>query len=233
MSFLFPPAVQPALPIDGEDALFPVGRIFCVGRNYDEHVREMGGDPTKGSPIFFDKPASALVMSGEALSFPLATSDLHHEIELAVALQRGGSKLSAEEASQCIYGYAVALDMTRRDLQAEAKKGGKPWDMAKGFDESAPCGPITPMPGQVLAQGAITLSVNGDERQAGDLAEMIWRVDEIIMSLSCLVTLRQGDVILTGTPAGVGPVHPGDELVGKIAGLNPLHISYNAKQSAQ
>ena len=226
MRYVFDPPEQPALAVDGRDALFPVGRIFCVGRNYAEHVREMGGDPDRGTPIFFDKPASALVASGETIPFPPATQDLHHEMELAVALRAGGADLSREQAAKSVFGYAAALDMTRRDLQADAKAGGKPWDMAKGFDNSAPCGPIAAMPGEVLGEGAIELRVNGQARQAGDLNQMIWTIDEIIVELSRLVELRAGDLILTGTPSGVAAVAPGDVLEGSIAGVGSVTIHY-------
>lgn len=226
MAFLIDPPSQPALAVRGTADTFPIGRIFCVGQNYADHVREMGGDPAKGTPVFFDKPASCLVPSGETLPFPQATNDLHHEIELAVVLGKGGRDLDASAAAQCIFGYAAALDMTRRDLQAAAKAGGKPWDMAKGFDQSAPCGPLTPMQGNVLNQGAITLTVNGQMRQSGDLAQMIWPVDAILSALSGLVTLRPGDMIMTGTPSGVGPVVTGDRLCGSVAGLDPVEVGY-------
>jgi fumarylpyruvate hydrolase len=226
MRYVVDPPAQPALAVAGEEAFFPVGRIFCVGQNYADHVREMGGDPARGTPIFFDKPASALVASGATIPFPPATRDLHHEMELAVALRSGGADLAREQAAQAIYGYAAALDMTRRDLQAAAKASGKPWDMAKGFDNSAPCGPVTPMPGKVLTQGSIELRVNGRTRQSGDLNQMVWGVDEIITELSRLVELRAGDLILTGTPAGVSAVAPGDALEGTIAGVGAVSIRY-------
>lgn len=226
MSYVIDPPAQSSLPIVGQEARFPVGRIFCVGRNYEDHVREMGGDPARGTPIFFAKPASALVQSGAVLDYPMATSDLHHEIELAVALSKGGSNVSINDAPSLIFGYGVALDMTRRDLQGEAKKGGKPWDMAKGFDQSAPCGALTATPGQALDAGAISLQVNGQPRQTGDIARMIWSLAEIIAALSSLVTLQPGDLILSGTPAGVGPVDRGDQLDGSIDGLAPLSVRY-------
>lgn len=229
MAFVFPPPQAVSLALAGSSDRFAVSRIFCVGQNYADHVREMGGDPARGTPIFFDKPATALVDTGSSLAFPLATQDLHFEVELAVALQSGGTDLDAQSAAQCIYGYACALDMTRRDMQAEAKKSGKPWDMAKGFDESAPCGPLVAMPGQVLDRGAIVLKVNGQTRQSGDLNQMIWGVEEIIMALSTLVTLRQGDLILTGTPAGVGPVVAGDHLTASIEGVGTLDVTYTPR----
>ncbi|MFK7791770.1 MAG: fumarylacetoacetate hydrolase family protein [Devosiaceae bacterium] len=228
MTFIIDPPAQPFLPIVGVDDQFPVGRIFCVGQNYADHVREMGGDPARGQPIFFDKPASALAASGSTLAFPPATNDLHHEIELAVALRSGGTNLDAASAISCILGYATALDMTRRDLQQKAKSAGKPWDMAKGFDQSAPCGALSLMPGRVLGEGGISLSINGQMRQSGDLNQMIWTVDEILVELSKLVSLQPGDLILTGTPAGVSRVQPDDILEGSITGLAPLTVTYQS-----
>ncbi len=226
MSFIQPPPAQPVLPIVGRDEQFAVGRIFCVGQNYADHVREMGGDPQRNAPIFFDKPASTIVASGDTIAFPPATNDLHHEIELAVALRAGGANLTIAQAGEAVLGYATSLDMTRRDIQQAAKAGGKPWDMAKGFDQSAPCSALTLMPGTVLGEGAIALSVNGQVRQSGDLNQMIWPVDEVLVELSKLVTLRSGDLILTGTPAGVTSVQAGDRLDGSIAGLASLTLTY-------
>ncbi|MEM6382479.1 MAG: fumarylacetoacetate hydrolase family protein [Pseudomonadota bacterium] len=226
MSLLF--AVPPAatIPVAGQDVRCGIGRIFCVGRNYAEHVREMGGDPARGTPIFFDKSPSCLVEDGARIAYPPATLDLHHEIELGVVLSEGGRDVSEADAARLIAGYTVALDMTRRDLQAAAKKGGKPWDMAKSFDHAAPCSMLIPMPGVALEQGAITLDVNGERRQTGDLAQMIWSVSETIASLSKLLALMPGDMLLTGTPSGVGPVAPGDSLHGAIEGVGTLSVSY-------
>jgi fumarylpyruvate hydrolase len=228
LSSIIAPRSAATLPIVNSDLTFPVGRIFCVGQNYADHVREMGGDPARGTPIFFDKPASCIVQDGATIPYPMATADLHHEIELAVALKSGGRLLAPEETHDLILGYATSLDMTRRDLQGAAKKAGKPWDMGKGFDQSAPCGSLTLMQGEVLEAGSITLDVNGMRRQSGDLNQMIWTVPEILSELSRLVTLEPGDLILTGTPAGVGPVVVGDHLVGSIAGLAPIRITYSA-----
>lgn len=226
MTYIFPAPAQPNLPILGQEDRFPVGRIFCVGQNYADHVREMGGNPNRGHPIFFDKPASCLVHSGSTIPYPLATNDLHHEVELAVALKSIGCSVTVEDAADLIFGYAVALDMTRRDLQTAAKKNGKPWDMGKGFDQSAPCGHLMRLDGQLLDQGAITLAVNGQVRQSGDLNQMIWSVAEIVSELSNLVTLQPGDLILTGTPSGVGPVQAGDRLSAEIEGVGSLDITY-------
>ena len=216
--FVISPPPQVGLPVAG-GGRFPVRRLYCVGRNYAEHVREMGND-LREPPFFFGKPADAIVIDGGAVPYPGHTHDLHHEIELVVAIGTGGDSIRADLALEHVYGYAAGIDMTRRDLQAAAKKAGRPWDMAKGFDQSAPIGPLAPArlighPGK----GPITLSVNGVERQRGDLQEQIWSVAETIAYLSTLVALRPGDLIMTGTPAGVGPVERGDVLEGHIAGV--------------
>jgi fumarylpyruvate hydrolase len=216
------------LPIDGTDAVFPVLRVFCVGRNYAEHAVEMGHDPDREPPFFFMKPATAVVPSGGRLPFPVATDDLHHEVELVVALSRGGEGIPVERALEHIFGYAVGLDMTRRDLQAQAKEMGRPWDMAKGFDRSAPISTVRSAEtvGHPDA-GAIWLHINGEPRQQGDLAQQIWKVPETIAYLSTLVELRPGDLIMTGTPAGVGRVVPGDRLHGHIDGVADLEVEYS------
>jgi fumarylpyruvate hydrolase len=219
------PRVEPVtIAIAGSEARFPVRRIFCVGQNYADHVREMGGDPNRQAPFFFTKPADAVVASGAELALPSQTADLHHEVELVVALGSGGANVAIADAEALVFGYAVGLDLTRRDLQAAAKAAGRPWDMAKGFDQSAPLAPLTP--GVPPAAGAIALTVNGETRQAGDLAQMIWNVAEIIATLSTYVTLAGGDLIFTGTPAGVGPIRPGDRLHAALAGAEPLAISF-------
>ena len=219
--FLFEPYAPVSIPI-ARGGLFAVRRIYCVGRNYAEHIREMGNDE-RDPPFFFSKPADAVVIGGRDMPYPSQTSDLHHEIELVVAIGRDGTDIAAGEALEHVYGYAVGLDMTRRDLQGAAKKAGRPWDMAKGFDHSAPIGTIEPAEsiGHPSA-GAITLSVNGVERQRGDLGEQIWSVAETIACLSQFVTLRAGDLIMTGTPAGVGAVVKGDVLEGKIEGVGTV-----------
>jgi fumarylpyruvate hydrolase len=227
MKYIFEPAARPALPIIGHDALFPVRRIFCVARNYAAHAREMGADPNREPPFFFAKPADAIALPGTALPFPLATNNLHHEIELVAALATGGTAIPAEKALACVFGYAVGLDLTRRDLQEEAKKQGRPWDMAKGFDRSAPISHLH-LAANIghPSEGAITLSVNGAEKQRGDLSDMIWSIAEIISHLSKLVELAPGDLIFTGTPEGVGAIRPGDQLEGRIAGVGELSVKF-------
>ena len=223
-------AVQvPMVPVAGKAAGFPVRRIWCVGQNYADHTREMGGDPDRAPPFFFSKPADAVVPGGGTLAFPSETQSLHHEVELVVAIGRAGRDIAPEQALDHVYGYAVGLDMTRRDLQAEAKRLGRPWAFAKGFDESCPISPIVPASrcGH-LRVGAITLSVNGAPRQAGDLAQMIWSVPDAIAFLSRFVALAPGDLIMTGTPAGVGPVRPGDVVTGACAGVGDVTVTYQA-----
>ena len=217
----------PALPVAESNQQFPVGRIYCVGRNYAEHAREMGHDPEREPPFFFMKPADAIVANGAAIPFPQMTKDLHHEIEMIVAIGRDGSDIPVERALEHVFGYGVGLDMTRRDLQGEAKKMGRPWEMGKAFDDSAPCTALKPvaMVGHP-SKGAIWLKVNGEVKQKGDLAEMIWNVPEMISYLSRLITLRAGDLIYSGTPAGVGPVQRGDKLEGHVDGVGDLTISY-------
>jgi fumarylpyruvate hydrolase len=214
------------LAISGVEERFPVRRIYCVGLNYADHAREMGNDPQRHPPFFFGKPADALVASGTSLPFPTKTQQLHHEVELVVALGRGGSQVSVSDASALIFGYAVGLDLTRRDLQAEAKKLGRPWDMGKGFDHSAPVGALTL--GAPPTAGSISLTVDGDTRQSGDLRDMIWSVNEIISTLSGLVALSPGDLIFTGTPAGVGPILPGQTVRGMIIGVESIEVKFNA-----
>lgn len=211
MSYAFDPAPQVSAPIAGSDQRFPVRRIFCVGRNYADHAREMGHDPDRDPPFFFTKPADALVTDGADVPYPKATQDLHHEVELVVALGPGGA----------IFGQAVGVDLTRRDIQAEAKKLARPWDMAKGFDASAPIGAIQPA-GKAMAEGSITLSVNGEVRQSGDVNQMIWSSDEVIAHLNGLLDLKAGDLIFTGTPAGVGAIVKGDRIEATVEGLPGL-----------
>src|ERR1700722_18126186 len=214
----------PTIAITGSEQLFPVHRIYCVGRNYADHVREMGNDPRRDLPFFFSKPADAVVGNARELPFPPRTADLHHEVELVVALHQRGIDVGIKDAASMIFGYAVGIDLTRRDLQAEAKKSGRPWDMAKGFDRSAPIGPLTL--GTPPASGAISLSIDGEVRQSGDLKDMIWSVAEIIATLSTYVELAPGDLIFTGTPAGVGPIKRGESLRGMIAGIEPIEITF-------
>ncbi|MBM3391824.1 MAG: fumarylacetoacetate hydrolase family protein [Betaproteobacteria bacterium] len=224
MNTVIPPWPLPAVPVARSDALFPVRRIFCVGRNYAEHAREMGGSPERDPPFFFMKPADAIVTSGR-MDYPPLTADLQHEIELVVALARGGRDIPAAAALDCVFGYAVGLDMTRRDVQAELKAKGRSWEMGKAFDQSAPISPLVPAARIGHPQrGAITLAVNGQPRQHGDLADMIWPVADIVANLSGYVTLLPGDLIFTGTPAGVGRVACGDRLEGKIEGVGTLSV---------
>jgi fumarylpyruvate hydrolase len=224
--YAIPPAPVHSLPIQGERARFPVNRIFCVGRNYSEHAREMGHNPDREPPFFFMKPASAIVADGGEFVYPTLSNDVHHEIELVVALKTGGTNVDAFSALDLVYGYAVGLDMTRRDLQGEAKKMGRPWDTGKAFDASGPCGPLVPV-NKIghPAKGAITLKVNGKVTQSGDLSELIWNVPETIAYLSTLFELQPGDLIFSGTPAGVGPVQKGDVMLGEIAGFDALQVT--------
>lgn len=221
-AFVFPPPPPPCAAVVGSAARFPVRRIFCVGRNYADHAREMGADPTREAPFFFCKPADALHDASVALPYPSRTRELHHEVELVVALASGGAHLAAEAAQTLIYGAGIGIDWTRRDLQNEAKKHGRPWDTAKAFDHAATLGPLHP--GRLPAQGAIWLDVNGQSRQRGDLRELIWSVPEIVAELSTFFALQAGDLIFTGTPAGVGPVVPGDRLVAGIEGLGQIDV---------
>ena len=227
MRYVINPPAQAAVPVVG-GGLFPVHRIYCVGRNYAEHAQEMGFTGRE-PPFFFLKPADALVpvADGEVgeIDYPPLTANLHHEVELVVAIATGGRNIAAADALQHIWGYAVGLDMTRRDLQNEMKKQGRPWCIGKGFDQSAPIGPLHPITttGE-LATGAITLSVNGVQKQQGDLAELIWNVAETIETLSQAWTLQPGDLIFTGTPAGVSAVVAGDLMECHIAGLGALKV---------
>lgn len=223
MSFVFEPQAIPSVEVRGTSARFPVHRIYCVGRNYAAHAREMGKDPDREPPFFFTKPADAIVPNHTTLAFPSRTSDLHHEIELVIAIGKGGRDIPVGEALNHVYGYAVGNDLTRRDLQSEAKEKGRPWDTAKGFDGSAVISAIVPAAqcGH-LAKGRIWLEVNGQLRQQGDLSELIWSVPEVIAELSTLFELRPGDLIYSGTPAGVGAIKPGDRLEGGVEGLDVL-----------
>ncbi len=232
MAYAIDPPPVPAIPVAGTDTLFPVRRIWCVGRNYAEHAREMGHDPNREPPFFFAKPADAIVLSGATIPFPPATQDLHHEIELVVAIGKGGAAIDEAAALDHVFGYAVGLDMTRRDRQAEAKKLQRPWEIGKAFDQSCPITPIVPASAiGHPAKGAIWVKVNGTIRQQGDLAQQIWSVPETIACLSRLVALAPGDLIMTGTPAGVGAVKPGDRLEGHVDGVGDLTIAYAAEDA--
>ena len=227
MKYVIEPPAQAVISVAGTDALFPVRRIWCIGRNYAEHAREMGHDPNREPPFFFQKPSDAVVANRSTLRFPAKTRDLHHEIELVVAIGKAGRNIAVGQALEHVFGYAVGLDMTRRDLQNEAKKLQRPWEMGKSFDESCPVTAIVPASRTGhLRKGAIWLKVNGETRQSGDLGQQIWQVDEAIAYLSSYVALQPGDLIMTGTPAGVGPCKPGDRLEGHIDGLEELIVSY-------
>lgn len=216
-AWLFPPAATPSLPIQGRPERFPVRRILCVGQNYAAHAREMGGDPDRAPPFFFAKPADAVVTDGADPAWPGATDNLHHEVELVAAVGPDG-----------IVGWAVGVDLTRRDIQAEAKKTGRPWDAAKGFDQSAPCGALR-LGDLPDADAAITLSVNGETRQSGRLSDMIWNPVEVLEQARRLWDVQAGDLIFTGTPEGVGPLRPGDRVEATVEGLPPLVFTMGRK----
>ena len=224
--YAIPPPPTPSIEIAGSGQRFPVRRILCVGRNYAAHAREMGGDPDRTPPFFFSKPADAVVADGETIPYPPLTRDLHHEVELVVAIAHGGSAIDARDALDRVFGYAVGIDLTRRDLQAAAKAAGQPWDWGKAFDRSAPVGALRRVseighPGS----GRIELSVNGTRRQEGDLADMIWPVADIIAAASRSVALAPGDLLFTGTPSGVGAVVAGDTLVGTVANVGRVAVT--------
>jgi fumarylpyruvate hydrolase len=222
--YIFPPPPRPAVKIEGDNRLFAVRRIFCVGRNYADHAREMGHDPDRELPFFFCKPADALVADGSTVPYPPQTKDLQHEVELVVAIGQGGADVARENALGHVFGYGVGIDFTRRDLQQEAKDKKRPWDWGKGFDNSAPCSTLRPV-AEHPASGRIALMVNGQMRQEGDLAQMIWPVADVITFISQSMRLSAGDLIYTGTPAGVGPVSRGDVLSAEVAGVGNLTIT--------
>jgi fumarylpyruvate hydrolase len=224
MSYLFDPQPQAALPIAGTDKLFPVHRIYCVGRNYAEHAREMGHDPDREPPFFFQKNPDNLITDG-TFPYPIASEDVHWELEMVAALHSGGLNIPVEKAMDHVFGYAVGLDMTRRDLQGVAKKMGRPWEVGKAFENSAPCTPLTPASecGH-LATGAIWLEVNGEKRQDSVLEKMIWSIPEQIAYLSGLFELKAGDLIMTGTPEGVSACKRGDVMKGHVDGLPDLDV---------
>ncbi|WP_315920010.1 fumarylacetoacetate hydrolase family protein [Mesorhizobium sp. SP-1A] len=224
-AFALPPPVPPSAAIADSEARFPVRRIFCVGRNYAAHARELGNDE-RDPPFFFTKPADAVVDSGTTVPYPPLTRNLHHEIELVAAIGKGGVRIPRGEALGHVWGYGVGVDLTRRDLQDDAKKAARPWDWAKAFDRSAPCGPLLPVQRSGHPQrGRIWLAVNGTVRQDGDLCEMIWPVADIVSICSEAVELRPGDLIFTGTPAGVGPLAPGDRVTGGVDGIGAIEFT--------
>ena len=224
-SYVIPPPKPASLPIKGSESRFPVHRVYCIGRNYASHAIEMGHDPEKEPPFFFQKNPDNLLTDSDVFPYPERSNDVHFEIELVVALSGGGSDIPVEQAEKLIWGYAVGLDMTRRDLQGEAKKMGRPWEIGKAFENSAPCSALVPA-SEVghPQQGAIWLRVNGEIRQQGNLDQMIWKIPEIISVLSQYFTLTPGDVIMTGTPAGVGAIQQGDVMDGHVEGIGDLKI---------
>lgn len=216
---------QPSVPVSGTDQQFPVRRIYCIGRNYEKHVAEMGYDVKRSKPFYFAKPADAIVLSGATVDYPPLTEDLHHEIELVVAIGKRGSNVSVDEALDYVFGYAVGIDLTRRDLQRAAKEKARPWETAKGFDQSAPISAIHRAEDiGHPSSGRIWLAVNGQTRQDAGLNELIWNVSESIAELSTLFELAPGDLLYTGTPAGVGPLNRGDEVTGGIEGIDEIRI---------
>lgn len=224
VSYVIDAPQQPALPIKGSDKLFPVHRVYCIGRNYAEHAREMGHDPNKEPPFFFQKNPDNLRTDGK-FPYPPGTKDVHFEIEMIVALKSGGRDIKVEDAMKHVYGYGIGLDMTRRDLQGEAKKLGRPWEIGKAFEHSAPCTPL--IPASEIGhpeKGAIWLEVNGKRRQEGDLNQMIWDIPGQIAFISTLFELKAGDVIMTGTPSGVGAIVKGDKLHGHVDGVGDLMV---------
>lgn len=224
IDYVFPPPAVVGLPVANLPGLFPVHRVYCVGRNYDAHAWEMGHDPKRSPPFFFQKNPDCLVTEA-FVPYPSRTGNLHHEVELVVLLGSGGSDIPPEAAPARVFGYAVGIDLTRRDLQDEAKRLQRPWETSKSFDKSAPIGPVIPAAGFDPSRGAITLEVNGETRQSGDLSLMTWKVPEIIAHLSGFYELQAGDVIYTGTPAGVGPVVRGDRMRARIEGLGEIVVT--------
>jgi fumarylpyruvate hydrolase len=229
MQYVFTPPPQPAVPVAGSQQLFPVHRVYCVGRNYVDHAKEMG-HTGREAPFFFLKPADTLLVVPDGVTgempYPPLTADLHHEIELVVAIGKGGSNIPAAEANQHIWGYAIGLDMTRRDLQMKMREMGRPWEVGKAFDYSAPIGALHALAGAgELTEAGIVLEVDGAVRQKSDLRHLIWSVPEIIANLSTLFELRPGDLIFTGTPEGVGAVKPGETITARIEGLTPITVN--------
>jgi len=229
MKFAIPPQPQAAVPVAGTDTQFPVRRVYCVGRNYAAHAREMGSDPTREAPFFFCKPADSVVVAPQGqtvtVTYPTLTSDYQHEIEMVVAIGRAGRDIAVADALQHVWGYGVGLDMTRRDLQGQMKKTGRPWEIGKAFDQSAPMGPLHPASriGHPT-RGAIWLQVDGADRQRSDIDQLIWSVPEMIANLSTLFELRPGDLIFTGTPEGVSKVERGQTMTGGVDGLGEIRV---------
>jgi fumarylpyruvate hydrolase len=225
-TYVFPPAPQAAVAVRGASQMYAVNRIFCVGRNYAAHAREMGFDPDREPPFYFNKTPIDLVASGATIAYPLGTSNFHYEMELVIAIGKPALRVTPEQALDCVWGYACGLDMTRRDLQIKSREKGQPWDFGKDFENAAIISPLAPAseighPGS----GAIQLSVNGQMKQNGDLKDLIWSVPEVVANLSGYYHLRPGDLIYTGTPEGVGPVQPGDRLAGRIDGVGEIALT--------
>ena len=226
MSYVFDAPKQASLPVRGSDRRFPIRRIFCVGRNYEAHAREMGKDPTREAPFFFTKPADAAVATPCSIPYPALTENLHHEIELVIAIGTGGADIAEQDVMDHVWGASVGIDLTRRDLQSEAKAMGRPWDWAKAFDNSAPMAPIAPIADvPSVEQGRIWLAVNGSTRQQADISDLIWSVREHVSILSRAMRLAPGDLVMTGTPAGVGAVVPGDVITGGVEGIGELTVT--------
>ena len=225
MHYVIDSPPQVSVAVRGGEARFPVRRVYCVGRNYEAHAREMGMDPTREPPFMFQKPADAVVPDGGVIPYPPQTRNLHHEIELVVAIARGGRDIAVDRANEHVFGYAVGIDLTRRDLQAVARDAGRPWEWGKAFDRAAPCAPI--VPASVIGhptEGRIWLSVNGTVKQDADISQLIWSVPEVIAFVSASMALAPGDLIFTGTPAGVGPLVAGDVVVGGIDGIGEIGL---------
>ncbi|MEI8298749.1 MAG: fumarylacetoacetate hydrolase family protein [Pseudomonadota bacterium] len=229
MRFIIDPPPQSSIPVRDSDARFPVRRVYCVGRNYEAHAREMGTDPNREPPFIFQKPADAVVEDNSVVHYPPQTNNFHHEIELVVAIGRGGKNLSLEEANAHVLGYAVGIDLTRRDLQLAARDAGRPWEWGKAFDCSAPCSALS-LAGKIghPSSGRIWLSVNGVTRQEADISQLIWSVPEVIVFISNSMVLQPGDLIFTGTPAGVGPLVPGDMVAGGVDGVGTIGMRVGA-----
>ncbi len=232
MAYVFPPAEPATVAVDGSDDRLPVRRIFCVGRNYAAHAREMGKDPDRDPPFFFTKPADAVVDTGETVAYPPETENFHYEAELVAVIGKAGKNIAEEDSLSHVWGYAVGNDLTRRDLQLKAREQGRPWDWGKAFDRSAVIGPVFPVEKVGHPdKGSIKLTVNGDVKQDADLAELIWSVPEIISILSHSIALEPGDLIMTGTPAGVGAMVPGDVCVVSIEGLGSIETPIGPKEA--
>lgn len=226
MEFVIPVGRPTSLPILDSEEQFPVRNVYCVGRNYADHAVEMGHDPNREPPFFFMKPAYSVLADGGDMFYPPLSQDVHHEVELVLALQQGGSDIPEEKAAQCVFGYGVGLDMTRRDLQAEAKSASRPWDAGKVFLHSAPCSKLAPrLSDDLMTQGNVQLFVNGEQRQQGNINQMIWTMPEIISRLSALFPLYPGDLIFTGTPAGVAPIERGDTLLALVEDVGALSVN--------